>query len=404
VGLGYTSEGVGGYNSGLLGREQWMDKSVDELRVANKQKASGLGMLGYEGPANSYIKEYASRDHIGHVEKNRVERTFEIAGQDQENFGDRLFTTMGAGSGGQTLRPIPVERMTNRPETSAGYAGIAGTQGNIQQVRGEYMPSHMNELGATQIPGAYAGGKGVSFETDYGAKSATAYQNNRSVNYSTPQKQDDYFGGAGGAGSVLGGIISPILDMIRPSRRENTIGTLRPYQNAKSTVESSYVFNPYDKPAPTIRDTLESKNHLYINSGQNGGAYRTTDHQVVHNNRETTGDYFYAGNAGGIDGIRTYDAEYNQRNNNIKSSTIDGRTNSGNMALMNNNINMRSKVKESTNNRALDGTRKYESPSIDSLGILQGTNSLYSNTQLDRHNGDVMSQLKSNEFSIKYQV
>ena len=404
LGLGYTSEGVGGYNSGLLAREQWVDKNVDDLRVANKKKASGLGMLGYEGPANSYIKESATRDHIGHVEKNRVERTFDMAGelQDQEHFGDRLFTTTGTGQG-QTLRAIPVERLTNRPETSAGYSGIAGTAGNIQQVRGEYMPSHMNELGETQIPGAYAGGKGISFESDYGAKSAVAYPNNRSINYSNPQKQDDYFGGAGGAGSVLGAVISPILDMLRPSRRENTIGTLRPYQNAKSTVESSYVYNPYDRPAATIRDTLESKNHLYINSGQQGNAYQNTEHQVAHNNREFTSDFYYAGNSGGIDGIRTYDAEYNQRNNDIKSSTIDGRTNSGNMALMNSNINMRGKAKESMNNRAVDGQRPYQIPSIESMGVLQGSQGLYSNTQLDRNNGDIMSQLKSNEFSIKYQ-
>ena len=406
IGLGYTSEGVGGYNSGLLARELWTDKNVDELRVANKQKASGLGMLGYEGPATSYIKEYATRDHIGHVEKNRVTRDFEMAGQiqDQEHFGDRLFTTTGTQQG-QTLRAIPVERITNRPETSAGYAGIASIPGNIQGVRGEYMPSHMNELGATQIPGAYAQGKGVSFESDYGAKSATAYPNNRSVNYSTPQKQDDYFGVAGGVGSVLGAVIAPIMDMIRPSRRENTVGTLRPYQNAKSTVESSYVYNPQDKPAATIRDmTQNSKNHWNVNSGQNGGAYKNTEHQVAHNNREYTSDYYYAGNASGVDGIRTYDAEYNQRNNDIKSSTIDGRLVQGNMSLMNSNINMRGKAKESMNNRPVDATRPYQVPSIDSIGVLQGTNSLYSNTQLDRNNGNIMNQLKNNEFSIKYQV
>ena len=406
IGLGYTSEGVGGYNSGLLGREQWMDKNVDELRVANKQKASGLGMLGYEGPANSYIKEYATRDHIGHVEKNRVTRDFEMAGQiqNQEHFGDRLFTTTGAQQG-QTLRTIPVERITNRPETSTGYAGIASIPGNIQSVRGEYMPSHMNELGATQIPGAYAQGKGVSFESDYGAKSVTAYPNNRSVNYSTPQKQDDYFGVAGGVGSVLGAVIAPIMDMIRPSRRENTVGTLRPYQNAKSTVESSYVYNPHDKPSATIRDmTQNSKNHWNVNSGQNGGAYRNTDHQVAHNNREYTSDFYYAGNSSGIDGIRTYDAEYNQRNNDIKSSTIEGRTNSGNMALMNNNINMKGKEKERMNNRPVDANMPYQISSIESIGVLQGTNSLYSNQQLDRNNGNIMNQLNNNEFSIKYQV
>ena len=58
---------------------------------------------------------------------------------------------------------------------------------------------------------------------------------------------------------------------------------------------------------------------------------------------------------------------------------------------MNNNINMRGKAKE------ID-LIQY------SIGVLQGTNSLYSNTQLDRNNGNILNQLKSNEFSIKYQV
>ena len=81
--------GSDGLNNGMMARDLWMDKSVDDLRVANKQKASGLGMLGYEGPAKSYITE---RGDIGIVEKNRVTRTFEM-GQ------DRLLTTTGAEKG-----------------------------------------------------------------------------------------------------------------------------------------------------------------------------------------------------------------------------------------------------------------------------------------------------------------
>lgn len=46
-----------GFNNGMMARDKWIDKNVDDLRVSNKQKASGLGMLGYEGPAKSYITE-----------------------------------------------------------------------------------------------------------------------------------------------------------------------------------------------------------------------------------------------------------------------------------------------------------------------------------------------------------
>ena len=130
VGLGYTSEGMGGYNSGMLMREQWMDKNVDQLRVANKQKASGLGMYGFEGPANSFIKTSAQVEHHGIVEKNRVDRTFEMG-------PERLFTTTGIVQG-STLHSMPIDRTVTRPDTSVEYTGVAGNGTSMQQVRGEY--------------------------------------------------------------------------------------------------------------------------------------------------------------------------------------------------------------------------------------------------------------------------
>merc|ERR1711991_683069 len=49
--LGYTSEGSGGFNSGMMERELWNAKTVDELRVLTNQKSSGHLMYGREGPA-----------------------------------------------------------------------------------------------------------------------------------------------------------------------------------------------------------------------------------------------------------------------------------------------------------------------------------------------------------------
>jgi Family of unknown function (DUF5899) len=99
-----------GLNNGMMAREKWMDKSVDDLRAANKQKASGLGLYGYEGPAKSSITQ---RGDIGIVENNRVNKTFEM-GQ------DRLLTTGGIEKG-HKLRPLQVERNVNRAETSSDY-------------------------------------------------------------------------------------------------------------------------------------------------------------------------------------------------------------------------------------------------------------------------------------------
>ena len=39
LGLGYTTEGSEGFNSGMMQRESWMPKTADDLRVATNPKA-----------------------------------------------------------------------------------------------------------------------------------------------------------------------------------------------------------------------------------------------------------------------------------------------------------------------------------------------------------------------------
>lgn len=388
LGLGYGESGAAGYNSGMLARDMWRDKTVDELRVDNKRKASGLSSLGYEGPAYNFITQ---RGDIGIQEKNHVETTFELG-------PERHFTTTGNRIA-PTLRSIEVERETARQATGQEYAGIAGTGSNLEYIKGEYMDSHNQQLGAVQFTPAYATNAGGANEADYSNKSFKSYPNNR-----TYSNNDDYYGVIG---SSIGATIAPLLDILRPSRKENVIGTLRPYQNAKSTVEKSYIFNPADTLPPTIRETTEhSKYHLNVNSNQLGGAYKVTPQQAVHNERDTTTDFYYAGVGSANErgrAPRTYDAEYRQRNNDIKSSTIDGRLVPGNLALMNGNINPSKNVVRDNilqNNRTVTGLINSQAPSMETFGRLQGTSTqLFEGAQLERNNGDVLKQLKGNPYT-----
>jgi len=392
LGLGYTTEGAGGYNSGMLAREQWLDKTVDELRVHNKPKASGLNSLGYEGPASNYVKTLGS---IGQVEKNRVARTFEM-GQ------DRLLTTTGLEKGA-TLRALPIDRDVSRPETSASYIGGAGAYVDGNYVDGEYMPSRHVDLG--QLPLGVADGTtyGNSDQHDYGVKSQFAYPNNRTANQ--VNHDNSYFGAIGG---TIGAVISPLLDVLRPSRRENVIGNLRTYGDAGTTVSNSYLINPNDRTPTTIRETTEySKFHLQSNSGvlQNGGAYTVAKHQPITTARMNQHG-FYSGNSSAGEHSRqprNYEAEYRQRNNDIKSSVINGRLVPGNMALLNNQVNITNQDNASylKNDRAPVGSVPYGSvPSIDQVGRLQGKQTLYSGSHAERSNGDVLSQLKGNPYAL----
>jgi len=211
---------------------------------------------------------------------------------------------------------------------------------------------------------------------------------------------------------VSGGLnaaIAPLLDVLRPSRKENTIGSLRPYQNPTTTVKQSYIFNPADRPAPTIRETTEtSKNHLNINANQRGGAYQVTDQQPDTTYRSETSDFYYAGVASA--GARTrqttsYESGYNQTSSDMKSSTLAGYTPSGNMDLLNSNINMRQAEKDNAlkNTRPLTVDMRGQAPDIANMGRLAGSsNQLYSGMQLDRSNPDIMSQLKENPYVVNY--
>ena len=302
---------------------------------------------------------------------------------------------------GQTLRAIPMEKHVSRPETAISYSGGAGYQNSANYIPGEYMPSHNQQLGEVPISGANAQGRGYANDGDYGIKSQMAYPNNRTAN-----KQDSYFGSVGGS---LGAAIAPLLDILRPSRRENVIGTLRPYQNPSTTVPQSYIFNPNDKPNPTIREMTEnSKFHLNVNANQQGGAYLVTENQPTETYRQEQSDFYYAGGASA--GARTrqtksYESGYNQRNNDVKSSTIDGRLVQGNMTLMNGSINMRQPERDNDliNNRAVIGTMPYQSPDPVNMGRVSGNpNSLYSTINADRNTPDLMNSLKSNPYIVNY--
>jgi hypothetical protein len=128
-------------------------------------------------------------------------------------------------------------------------------------------------------------------------------------------------------------------------------------------------------------------------------------------NRQETGDFYYSGNASA--GARTrqtssYEAGYNQRNNDNKSSTNVGYTPQGNISLMNGDVNVRQVNRDEllTNNRSVAGNMPYQSPNIANFGVLNhNSNQLQSTIQMDRNTSDtndIKKMLKSNPFVVDY--
>jgi hypothetical protein len=390
IGIGAGTEGLGGYNSGMLSRESWLDRGVDELRVANKPKASGLISLGREGPAVSFISKQGS---IGKQEKNRPDTVFDMG-------PERYFNTQGTVHG-QQLVPLPIEKHVSRPETSTAYEGGAGYTNSAEYVPGEYMQTHNNEYGSPNIGPAVAQGESVANINDYSYLSNRAYANNRSVN-----QQNGYFGSAGKG--IIAETIAPLLDVLRPSRKENHVGTMRPYQNPNKIIPESYIYDPNksDTKNSILKESvINSKFHLNVNANQRGGGYDVTPQTITHNARDTT-NVSYIGTANRSQEPMSYESNYNQRNNDNKSSVVDSAYNpKGNMKLFDGNQNVRQNtVTEKQLNITGRGLTPQllnnQSPSYQSLGQFNSKINPYSNIQLDRNSGDVLSQLRENPFNL----
>jgi hypothetical protein len=384
LGLGYGTEGAGGYNAGTAMRESWLPKGVDDLRTANKQKASEIMQLGHEGPAKSRITNVGI---LGAFQKNRPETAFEWG-------ADRLFTTTGAAKG-QTLHSIPVERHVVRPETTVDYNGVAQSMHAQQAMPGEVLPSHRIELGPTQLGAANAVGRGFGNEGDYGLKSKQVYANNRSSN-----TQDDYFGAVG---SSIGAVVAPLLEIMRPSRKENTTGNMRVYGDAKTAVAQSYLYNPNDAPAPTMRETTEnSVNHWNVNRGQTNNGYASAKVEAVPQHRDTTTTSYTGSGASKNPALRVYDAELGYQPSNLKAETIKGRFGNSNTNLFNNSVNYQGKPKDldMLNNREVMPKMPYVTAG--SLGTYQQkSQNLDSNINMERNTPDMYNVLQQNPYAIK---
>lgn len=390
IGLGYTSEGSGGFNSGLQSRDLYTELTVDQLRTTNKPKASGLGLLGHEGPASHFVQVRAEQ---GIQEKHGPPTAF-------ENNPDRYMKTTGVNKE-SGLIPVHVIRDVARPETSVSYVGGAGYYNDGDYIPGQYRPSHGTETGQGQFNPASAVGRGAPTEEDYARKSATKHTNNRMVN---ADRTGDYFGSVRG---YVNEAIAPLLDVVRPSRKENTMSNTRTYQNPRTAVAQSYMINS-TKAKPTIRQTTDASQWKTIAAPAVGRAYGENRHEASDNARQETGDFYYAGGShSNAKHLRNYDAEYAIRNDGSKEKTVDiAYTPSGNTKLFNGTIHMpTTDNKESLYRNSRDSVPSY--PQVlshrENMGVSTiGDDSLIQNQQMNRiRDMNVQEQLKNNPFYNK---
>ena len=384
---GYGTAGELGFNSGMAAREKWVDRNVDQLRVATNPKMT-FGLDNHQGPATYFINAPATKETQGKVEKYLPDTYF-------INTPDRWLTTTGLEKG-QTARAIQIDRDVNRSTTSMEYYGADSNPGGTQM----YTPSEHElpkrpQLEAHPVLNPNAKGCGAASAADYGRDGYKSLPNNRAT-MRAPE--------LGGVQGFMKAAIAPILDILRPSRKENVIGNPNPSGNVQMTVNAPPVFNPADRTPTTIRETTEGKldnNHLNV-QWQKDGAYIVSDQQSTEQQRDTTNCQYY-GDGGMNTGVALYNAAYNQRNN--VNKTYKNRPNQGGMAMLNHEQQMQIDKNENDRNNNRMWVRNGNSginntiPSMETYGKISTPQSYDNSQNIERINPDILTAFKENPYT-----
>jgi hypothetical protein len=388
---GYTTEGSNGFNAGMEARDQWKDKTVDELRVKTNPKTT-FGLANHEGPAVSDIK---NRGFEGRVEKYRPD-TYYI------NNPDRWFTTTGQEKAQRSRAEEPLQ-VENRPFTTREYFGASSTNQNAStkgRVNENYKRSTRPEL-APNIK--YMGGAhNLNYATgwknlkeNYGKGGYKSYPNARS----TTQNNVEF----GGVGGWIKAAITPILDIIRPSRKENAIGNIRQNGNAGGNygVEQSVTWNPSDRTKTTIREQTEKTYDVSQPHYKRDGGYATTQYQPVENQRQST-NTSYTGNSSAAQGALSgpvYNAAYNAHLNPNKEKLLSNQMNVGCNPHFNANQNI--KMSKIGVRHASQGpvNMPKESANMATYGEVGGRNTRGQTVDCNRNESDLLNAFNNNPFT-----
>ena len=384
---GFTTMGSGGFNSGMESRDSWLPKTVDELRVDTNPRLE-YKLVNHEGPANSLVKNVGI---LGRVEKQHPD-TFFI------NTQDRWLTTTGAEKG-ETLRPIQEMGVLRRNDILSNYVGPAGSlEGQASYTPTEFEQSKRNEIPAKDVPHSNATGRGPIDDGDNFLRSHTNYPNHRST-IKQPETLRSGFSGA------IGAVIAPLMDILRPSRKEETTNNVRIYGDISSIVPQSYVINPNDITPTTIKETTLYSPNFNINN-QTDGIYVNNYTPMDLTQRDTT-SCSTVGNVGGPStqaGNMIYDSVYRQTNNEIKSSAvIYNRPNQGGTQIFNQqmNVSIHKQAPECNNNNTFMTPNSVIKlpPSKETYGKVNVPQYYNECIGCDRINSDILSAFRSNPYT-----
>jgi hypothetical protein len=380
---GYSAEGSHGLNAGMEARDKWLPKTVDELRITTNPKQE-YSLDNLQGPAQSVIKNVGLE---GRVEKYRPD-TFFI------NTQDRWLTTTGAEKAGRLIAE-EIQKTSHRNDTTTFQHGTPNAiLKTASYVPKKYEESKKNQLEGFDVGHSNATGAGPHHDKDKQLNSHTNYVNNRSIN-SQPQTYGTGFSRA------IGAAIAPMMDILKPSRKEEYSCNMRIFGNLGGEVPGNYVMNQGDVPTTTIKETTLYKPNGYIGNQKDNAAYLVSDHQPIANQRDTTNCSQVLGVSSKY-GNRQYDAVYRQTNSEAKEKSIIGRTNQGNAKQFNTQINVTlSKLDSDRENNRLWAPQAVipNGPSVQTYGKANMPQYYDNCIGCDRISPDLLNAFKENPYT-----
>jgi len=239
---GYTTAPSGGFQQ-MEVRDYVMPKTVDELRVGTNPKVT------YTQPVIQGASLHLKRGQAPSVTKNRPDRHF-------ANTPDRYFTTTGAVKGGK-IHPKVLDKPTHRQDTTREHTGAAGTASNVKDRRRDdehvrtSQPFHKEtELGAEGVRNAAGGerwGDTQAFTGTYGKSGIEILP--------TERDSTQFNSYLSSAVAFVKEMVKPLEDVMRTTRKEDTIHHPRPEGNMSSGVHKPTVHDPNDVARTTIKET-----------------------------------------------------------------------------------------------------------------------------------------------------
>lgn len=383
---GYGTEGSAGFNSGMESRDSWLPKTVDELRVTTNPKLE-YSLKNHEGPSYANVKNVGM---IGKVEKYTPD-TFFIQGQ------DRWLTTTGQEKG-PMLQSIQEVHPTARNETTSSYTGVAGGEKYATYVEPGFEEPKRAQLSACDVSHSSAVSRGPHNDmAERFQQSHTTYTTNRGAN-----RQPDTM--RSGFGRTIGAVIAPLLDVLKPSRKEEVSANVRVYGDAGSRVPDSYT--PMNPVAITIKETTLFTPNSYIGN-QSSVGYVVNDQQPIANQRDTT-NRADIGNPGGNSskwGQADYEQYYRQTNNETKEQSVVSRTNQGNTQIFNQqmHVNIAKIDSDRDNNRMwAPGTLGNGNmpPTKETYGQVKGPEKYNEKMLQDRICPDILDAFRANPYTF----